>query len=45
MTKCFGGEKMDVSGFISYRDRLVETCSQAIVGKKREITLITVCYI
>ena len=45
MTKCFGGEKMDVSGFISYRDRLVETCSQAIVGKKREITLITVCYL
>ncbi len=36
---------MDVSGFVSYRDRLTETCSQAIVGKKREITLIAVCYL
>ena len=36
---------MDVSAFISYRDRLVEACSQAIVGKKQEITLIAVCYL
>ena len=36
---------MDVSAFISYRDRLVEACSQAIVGKKKEIALIAVCYL
>ena len=36
---------MDVSVFVSYRDRLVEACSQAIVGKRQEITLITVCYL
>ena len=36
---------MDVSAFISYRDRLVGACSQAIVGKDREIELITVCYL
>ncbi len=36
---------MDVSAFVSYRGRLVEACSQAIVGKKREITLIAVCYL
>ena len=36
---------MDVSAFVSYRSRLVEACSQAIVGKKREITLIAVCYL
>ena len=34
---------MEVSQFVSYRDRLVETCSKAIVGKQREITLIAVC--
>ena len=36
---------MEVSQFVSYRDRLVETCSKAIVGKQREITLIAVCYL
>ena len=36
---------MDVSGFISYRDRLVGACSKAIVGKNEEIALITVCYL
>ena len=36
---------MDVSAFVSYRRRLVEACSQAIVGKEREITLIAVCYL
>ncbi|MBR5343519.1 MAG: AAA family ATPase [Oscillospiraceae bacterium] len=36
---------MDVSEFVSYRDRLVNACSQAIVGKKQEIALITVCYL
>ena len=36
---------MNVSEFISYRDRLVDACSQAIVGKKQEIGLITICYI
>ena len=34
---------MNVSDFVSYRDRLVKTCSKAIVGKQREITLIAVC--
>ncbi len=38
-------KEMAVSEFVSYRDRLVEVCSQAIVGKKQEITLITVCYL
>ena len=36
---------MDVSAFVSYRDRLVSACSKAIVGKKREITLIDVCHV
>ncbi|MBQ5991634.1 MAG: AAA family ATPase [Clostridia bacterium] len=36
---------MTVSDFVSYRDRLVEACSQAIVGKNKEITLIAVCYL
>ena len=36
---------MDVTQFVSYRDRLVEACSQAIVGKQQEITLITCCYL
>ena len=36
---------MTVSDFVSYRDRLVEACSQAIVGKSKEITLIAVCYL
>ena len=36
---------MDVSEFVSWRGRLVDACSQAIVGKKREITFIAVCYL
>ena len=36
---------MDVSAFISYRDRLVAACSKAIVGKDDEIALIAVCYL
>ena len=36
---------MTVSDYVSYRDRLVEACSQAIVGKNEEITLIAVCYL
>jgi len=36
---------MDVSAFIAYRDRLVGACSQAIVGKDQEISLIAVCYL
>ncbi|MBR0507834.1 MAG: MoxR family ATPase [Clostridia bacterium] len=36
---------MSVSDFVSYRDRLVEACSKAIVGKNEEITLIAVCYL
>ena len=36
---------MDISGFVSWRGRLVDACSQAIVGKEREITLIAVCYL
>ncbi len=36
---------MDVSAFVSYCGRLTEACSQAIVGKKREIALIAVCYL
>ena len=36
---------MSVSEFVSYRDRLVDACSKAIVGKKQEITLIAVCYL
>ncbi len=34
---------MSVNDFVSYRDRLVSTCSKAIVGKAEEITLIAVC--
>ena len=36
---------MNVSEFVSYRDRLVSACSKAIVGKEREIALVTVCYL
>ncbi len=36
---------MNVSDFVSYRGRLVGACSQAIVGKKQEITLIAVCHV
>ena len=36
---------MDVSAFIAYRGRLVGACSQAIVGKDQEISLIAVCYL
>ena len=36
---------MNVSDFVSFRDRLVDACSRAIVGKDTEITLIAVCYL
>ena len=36
---------MDVSEFVTYRGRLVEACSQAIVGKTQQIALIAVCYL
>ena len=36
---------MAVSDFVSFRDRLVEACSQAIVGKTEQITMIAVCYL
>ena len=36
---------MAVSEFVSYRDRLVEACAKAIVGKEEEITLIAVCHL
>ncbi|MBO4384899.1 MAG: MoxR family ATPase [Clostridia bacterium] len=36
---------MSVQDFVSYRDRIVDACSRAIVGKKNEITLIAVCYL
>ena len=36
---------MNVSEFVSYGGRVVEACSQAIIGKKEEITLIAVCYV
>ncbi|MBO4562393.1 MAG: AAA family ATPase [Clostridia bacterium] len=36
---------MSVNDLVSYRSRLVETCSRAIVGKEEEITLIAVCYL
>ncbi len=36
---------MAIQDFVSYRDRLVSTCSKAIVGKDEEITLIAVCHL
>ena len=36
---------MSFQAFVSYHDRLVSACSQAIVGKEKEITLIAVCYL
>ncbi|MBR0156278.1 MAG: MoxR family ATPase [Clostridia bacterium] len=36
---------MSLQDFVSYRDRLVSTCSKAIVGKEEEITLVAVCYV
>ena len=36
---------MSVTNYVSYCDRLVNACSEAIVGKKQEITLIAVCYL
>ena len=36
---------MAVSEFVSFRDRLVGACAKAIVGKEKEITLVTVCYL
>lgn len=36
---------MSVTNYVSYCDRLVNACSEAIVGKKEEITLIAVCYL
>lgn len=36
---------MAVTDFVSYRDRLVDACKKAIVGKNNEITLIAVCYL
>ncbi|MBO4848955.1 MAG: AAA family ATPase [Clostridia bacterium] len=36
---------MSLSDFVSYRGRIVDTVSRAIVGKEEEITLIAVCYL
>ena len=36
---------MSVSEFVSYRNRLVDACSNVIVGKQQEITLVAVCYL
>ena len=36
---------MSVQEFVSYRDRLVNACNKAIVGKNKEITLIAICYL
>ena len=36
---------MAVPDFVSYRDRIIEACSKAIVGKNNEIALIAVCYV
>lgn len=36
---------MDINNFVSYRQRITEACSKAIVGKKDEITLAAVCYL
>ena len=36
---------MTVTEYVSYRERLTDACSRAIVGKKEEITLIAVCYL
>ena len=36
---------MAISDFVSYRERLVDACAKAIVGKEHEITLIAVCYL
>ena len=36
---------MAVRDFVSYRDRIIDACSRAIVGKNDEITLIAVCYV
>lgn len=36
---------MAVQDFVSFRDRITEACSKAIVGKNNEISLIAVCYL
>jgi len=36
---------MAVSEFVSFREKLVEACSRAIVGKDEQITLIAACYV
>jgi len=36
---------MSIQDYVSYRNRLVEACSKAIVGKEKEITLIALCYL
>lgn len=36
---------MDINNFVSYRQRITEACSKAIVGKQDEITLAAVCYL
>lgn len=37
--------KVGTEDFVSYRDRLVKACSNVIVGKDKEITLVAVCYL
>lgn len=43
----FGGilRFMNTNEFTPYRDKLVSACSKAIIGKEKEITLISVCYL
>lgn len=36
---------MNVNEYVSYKNRIVDSCSKAIVGKEDKITLIAVCYL
>lgn len=36
---------MDSNRFVSWQDRLIDACSQAILGKQQELSLIASCYL
>ncbi len=36
---------MDSNCFVSWHDRLIDACSQAILGKRQELSLIAACYL
>ena len=39
------GEKMDISHYVNYRQKVVENCSKVIIGKDDSIFLVLICFV